>query len=369
MDSLLEDARIALRIILEQAPQLLVNGVDSPESIICCICLNEVTLMQTYARLPCKHILHFICFISEYSHRQRCPKCRNPIEISVSEDTVNATESSIAVEEIEYSNEDMWIDYDALTNFQTDFNPDLTLEIPLNSPNINIELSSNIASSSNTSHIPNTTDSSITSFNSNASRRRNPTRSARPTNLSETSVSSPGLLSGESVSAPSRRNRRIERLECDIPLIIRELNTVPNESFIATDLQSQRGDSSSGGILEQIYNLYRESDDAETNARDANHLAISSNFRFGTVLENRYAMLLPASGNDHNAREALNNEVEGLFPDINQSIVRRKIKRARVIYEIFNEIGVDKIYRITLPVSFFSELRREDIDNIISSCR
>jgi len=33
----------------------------------------------------------------------------------------------------------------ALTNFQTDFNPDLTLEIPLNSPNINIELSSNIA--------------------------------------------------------------------------------------------------------------------------------------------------------------------------------------------------------------------------------
>jgi len=118
--------------------------------------------------------------------------------------------------------------------------------------------------------------------------------------------------------------------------------------------------------LEQIYNLYRESDDAETNARDANHLTILSNFRFGTVLEDRYVMLLPASGNDHNAREALNSEVEGLFPDINQYIVRRKIKRARVIYEILNEIGVDKICRITLPVSFFSELRREDI---ISSCR
>jgi hypothetical protein len=289
MESLLEDARIALRIILEQAPQLLVNGVDPPESITCCICFNEVTLMQTYARLPCKHILHFICFITEYSYRQRCPKCRMPIEISVSENTDNASETSIqAVEEIEYSNEDMWIDYDALTNFQNDFNPDHTVEIPLNSPNINIELSSNIASSSNTSHIPNTTDSSITSLNSNASRRRNPTRSARPTNLSEVSVSSPGLLSGESVSAPSRRNRRIERLERDIPLIIRELNTAPNESFIATDLQSQRGDSSSGGILEQIYNLYRESDDAETNARDANHLAILSNFRLGAVLENRY---------------------------------------------------------------------------------
>ena len=140
MESLLEDARIALRIILEQAPQLLVNGVDPPESITCCICLNEVTLMQMYARLPCNHILHFICFVSEYSYRQRCPKCRKPIEIGVSEDTVNASESSIqTVEEIEYSNEDMWIDYDALTNFQTDFNPDLTLEIPLNSPNINIE--------------------------------------------------------------------------------------------------------------------------------------------------------------------------------------------------------------------------------------
>ncbi|GBC03516.1 hypothetical protein RclHR1_05170006 [Rhizophagus clarus] len=43
-----------------------------------------------------------------------------------------------------------------------------------------------------------------------------------------------------------------------------------------------------------------------------------------------------------------------------------KIKRARAIYEIF---GVDKIYRITLPVSFFSELRREEMDNIILSCR
>ena len=92
MESLLEDARIALRIILEQAPQLLVNGVDPPESITCCICLNEVTLMQTYARLPCNHILHFICFVSEYSYRQRYPKCRKPIEIGVSEDTVNASE-------------------------------------------------------------------------------------------------------------------------------------------------------------------------------------------------------------------------------------------------------------------------------------
>ena len=107
---------------------------------------------------------------------------------------------------------------------------------------------------------------------------------------------------------------------------------------------------------------------AETYARNANNLAVLSNFRFGTVLEDRYAMLLPVSGNDHNAREALNNEVEGLFPDIDQSTVRRKIKRARVIYEIFNEIGVDKIYRISFSASFFSELRREDIGNIISIC-
>ncbi|CAI2191304.1 4904_t:CDS:2 [Funneliformis geosporum] len=346
MESLLEDARIALRILLEQAPQLLVNDVDPPESIICCICLNEVTLMQT----------------------QRCPNCREPIENSDSEDTVNTTESSIqAVEEIEYSNEDMWIDYDALTNFQTDFNPDLTLEIPLISPNINIELSSNIASSSNTPHIPNTTDSSTTSLNQNT-RRRNPTRSARPTNLTEASVSSPALLSGESVSAPSRRNRRTEYLERNVPLIIRELNTVQNESFIVTDLQSQQGESSSG-ILERIYNLYLESEDAETNARNANHIAVSSNYRFGVVLEDRYGMLVQVTGNDHNAREALNSEVEGLFPNIDQSTVRRKIKRARVIYEIFNEIGVDKIYRISSSVSFFSELRREDIGNIISSCR
>ena len=121
--------------------------------------------------------------------------------------------------------------------------------------------------------------------------------------------------------------------------------------------------------MERIYNLYLESEDAETNARNANHLAVLSNLRFGEVLVDRHGMLVQVTGNDHNAREALNSEVEGLFPNIDQTTVRRKIKRARVIYEIFNEIGIDKIYRITLPVFFFSELRRKDIDNIILSCR
>ncbi len=80
-------------------------------------------------------------------------------------------------------------------------------------------------------------------------------------------------------------------------------------------------------------------------------------------------MLVQVTGNDYNAQEALNSEVESLFSNIDQTTVHRKIKRTCVIYEIFNEIEINKIYRIILPISFFSELRREDIDNIISSCR
>ena len=81
-------------------------------------------------------------------------------------------------------------------------------------------------------------------------------------------------------------------------------------------------------------------------------------------------MLVSAAGNDRNAREALNSKVEGLFPNIERLAVHRKIKRAWIIYEIFNEIGKDKICRIrSFTTSFFSELRREEIDNIKSSCR
>ncbi|CAG8607117.1 13379_t:CDS:2 [Funneliformis caledonium] len=130
----------------------------------------------------------------------------------------------------------MWIDYDALTNFQTDFN-------------------------------------------------------FEPTNLIEVSVSLSALLSRESESASSRQNRCIEYLECNVSLIIWELNTVPNESFIVTNLQSHQDESST----------------------------VLSNLRFRVVLIDRDRMLVQMTDNDHNIQETLNSEVEGLFSNIDQT--------------------------------------------------
>ncbi|CAG8622934.1 16647_t:CDS:2 [Funneliformis mosseae] len=66
-----------------------------------------------------------------------------------------------------------------------------------------------------------------------------------PTNLTEISVSLSALLSREIESASSRQNGRTEYLERNVLFIIQELNTIPNESFIVTDLQSHQDESSS----------------------------------------------------------------------------------------------------------------------------
>lgn len=244
-------------------------------------------------------------------------------------------------------------------------------------------------STSGSTSLPNnaTTETSANASNTSApeggdnpsipqvNRRRNPYRSARPTNLTDEFISSPPDQSTDTTndtaelpaSPTSGINARTERRNQLVQLLIQDLlNTEQGEDVV--DLQGQAV-ARPNDILQRIYDLYYESERAEVNANKAFHLAVSAIFRFGEAIKDRYTTLLSENGNDHNARVALNREIEALFPNASSRRVLGKISRARNVYEIFSAVGPDKIARIrSVSLPFFSELRSQDIDAIKTAC-
>jgi hypothetical protein len=62
MASLKESTRLALRIVLSNAPHLITDGIDSPEAVVCCFCLEEAFPMQGCLIRPCEHVFHASCY-------------------------------------------------------------------------------------------------------------------------------------------------------------------------------------------------------------------------------------------------------------------------------------------------------------------
>jgi hypothetical protein len=66
---------------LSDAPQLIIliiGDIDSPETVVCCFCLEEVFPLHGCVIRPCEHVFHADCFLKDFSHNQisRCPECR-----------------------------------------------------------------------------------------------------------------------------------------------------------------------------------------------------------------------------------------------------------------------------------------------------
>ncbi|PKY23318.1 hypothetical protein RhiirB3_471360 [Rhizophagus irregularis] len=284
MASLKESTRIALRIVSSNASQFIINGIDSPETVVCCFCFDEVTPMQGCVIRPCDHVFHASCFIENFCHNNtsRCPECHSDY---LYEPFTSGT-SPQPMESIEYTG--------------PGFLPDNTLTV----------------TSDNTS-----------------------------------SIGCPPGIAADRVMNNARRNTRTECRNQLVQLFIQDLNTEQGEDAI--DLQGQ-ADVRPNDILQQIYDLYYESERAEVNANNAFHLAVSTIFRFGEAIKDMYMALLSENGNDHNARVALNREIEALFPSASSRGVLRKISRARNVYEIFSAFGPEKISRIrSVQLSFF----------------
>ncbi|RIA90147.1 hypothetical protein C1645_770673 [Glomus cerebriforme] len=349
MASLKESTRITLRIVSSNAPQFIIDGIDSPETVVCCFCFDKVTPMQGCVIRPCDHVFHASCFIEDFCHNNtsRCPECRSDY---LYEPFATGT-SPQPMESIEYIGPVLHPD-------NTSSTVDFTANPPYVSPSLD------------------TLDTSVNPISqiqiSSMTRRRNPNRSARPINLTDESTSRRSTRrvsrsqSTDRVTNNTRRITRTERRNQLVQLFIQDLNTEQGENFIGLQ---DRMEVRHNDILQRIRDLYFESERAEVNANNAFHLAVSTIFRFGEAIKDMYMALLSENGNDHNARVALNREIEALFPSASSRGVLRKISRVRNVYEIFSAVGPEKISRIrSVQLSFFSELRSRDIDAIKVAC-
>ncbi|CAB5185002.1 unnamed protein product [Rhizophagus irregularis] len=304
MASLKESTRIALRIVSSNASQFIINGIDSPETVVCCFCFDEVTPMQGCVIRPCDHVFHASCFIENFCHNNtsRCPECHSDY---LYEPFTSGT-SPQPMESIEYY-----------------------CELPIYCTSTSL----------------NTLDTSVNSISKSISKAYQSNR-----RIFIPKGCPPGIAA-DRVMNNARRNTRTECRNQLVQLFIQDLNTEQGEDAI--DLQGQ-ADVRPNDILQQIYDLYYESERAEVNANNAFHLAVSTIFRFGEAIKDMYMALLSENGNDHNARVALNREIEALFPSASSRGVLRKISRARNVYEIFSAFGPEKISRIrSVQLSFF----------------
>ncbi|CAB4487971.1 unnamed protein product [Rhizophagus irregularis] len=148
-------------------------------------------------------------------------------------------------------------------------------------------------------------------------RRRNSNRSARPINLTDESTSRRSTRrvsrsqSTDRVMNNTRRITRTERRNQLVQLFIQDLNTEQGENFIGLQ---DRMEVRHNDILQRIRDLCIDY------------------FSFGEAIKDMYMALLSENGNDHNARVALNREIEALFPSASSRGVLRKISRARNVY-------------------------------------
>ncbi len=147
--------------------------------------------------------------------------------------------------------------------------------------------------------------------------------------------------------------------------IIRELSVFPDSG---PSISAPSESSDMGEVLNQLHKLYYNIDIAETNGDKANRDLVHFYFQFGKALSRRLAILLQ-SNPPQTAHTILNEEVkEKLLGNVNKDMVRKRTDTARKIYDIFNEIGEDKIRRIKFFTPYsFSDLTRSEVTYIIKN--
>ncbi|CAG8844333.1 17079_t:CDS:1, partial [Gigaspora margarita] len=146
--------------------------------------------------------------------------------------------------------------------------------------------------------------------------------------------------------------------------LIQELST--NDSGNTT---ISRSESTSGPNTNSInfLNLYQKIVDSEDINKKTSQDVILSYFHFGKALEDRFNHYRKTNPK-RTAQGLVNNEVRTQLPEIvSESLLRKTKERAQKIYDIFNEIGIDKIQRIrSFTATTIANISQDDIDFVLA---
>ena len=112
--------------------------------------------------------------------------------------------------------------------------------------------------------------------------------------------------------------------------------------------------------------LYQNIINAEEISKKTTQEVILHYFYFGKALEERFNHY-KKNNPKRTAQGLVNNEVRIQLPSVSQSLLRKTKERTQKIYDLFNEIGVDKIKRIqSFTAVTLSSISQDDIDYVLA---
>jgi hypothetical protein len=169
----------------------------------------------------------------------------------------------------------------------------------------------------------------------------------------------------ESISKSSNKKvkKQVEKEDSHIlKKLISELSTDTSKN---TEILQSKSVPETNTI--NFLNLYQKIVESEDINKKTSQDVILCYFHLGKALEDRFNHYRKTNPK-RTAQGLVNNEVRTQIPEsVSESLLRKTKERAQKIYDIFNEIGVDKIKRIqTFTAVTLSSISQDDIDYVLA---
>ncbi|KAF0490022.1 hypothetical protein F8M41_022009 [Gigaspora margarita] len=132
----------------------------------------------------------------------------------------------------------------------------------------------------------------------------------------------------------NKKTKQIKKESLTLKKLIKELSTEPSTS---QDPVTRKENTNN------FVNLYNNITNAETQNEIINQDIVTSYYLFGKALEEKYNHY-KKNNPKHTAQALVNKEVRSQLPNsVSNDLLQKKKERAQKIYELFTEIGVNKI--------------------------
>ncbi len=155
-------------------------------------------------------------------------------------------------------------------------------------------------------------------------------------------------------------NQKVEQgLICELSTFINEKslsNPIPDRQILENTLD---GDDSTPGSASRLAHLFDK-------AKKTGQKEILRWYCYSEEFEKKVTDIsFKNELNDQMARTQIYNEMIPFLPGIKREYLRKKTQKARNIYTLFKEIGIDKIKQVTYSADAISSLTGVQIQNII----
>ncbi|CAG8628752.1 23403_t:CDS:1 [Gigaspora margarita] len=302
---------LALNILKNGSPDIIAKGVEVPELDPCSRYKEELflyKLKKPFIALICGHIYHRSCLEDYIKDLLQCPKCAIEIEP---------------------------IDYSGTYKPSSQENQVQSTAVPMQ---ISLQMVSNQSQNTVTPVAIHIFDSTLFPDNTKQVQKR----SSKDTTKDKSSNKKPKQTKKESHVLNE---------------LIKELSTKPEIPQTPVTRKENANN---------FLDLYNNITYAENQNEITNQEVITCYYHFGKALDNRYDHY-KKSNPKRTAQALVNKEVRSQLPNsVSDDLLRKKKEWALKVYNLFSEIGIEKIKRVkSFTVSSILKLSQDKIDQIL----